>query len=219
MFDRITPHFIWGANSYGLVHHHSHFLDAGRVCWCRPFVRTGKDLEILILRHQLDILERKQKTPGKPDQVEKMTLAVLTDKLKQTTNRSTRQLRATLRIFQHATVLKWLRFLYGGNTMAKDAVCVLLHRIGNKACSFGRHYNQPRFKNAKCWEASSTIIIVSKQVLRFTCTDTFQNWTHVSLSWVVSGYFRLGLMSLQADFVAWSTRFREELADHEHQIF
>jgi len=37
-----------------------------------------KDLEILILRHQLDIVERKQKTPVKPDQVEIMTLAVLT---------------------------------------------------------------------------------------------------------------------------------------------
>ncbi len=56
-----------------------------------------KDLEILILRHQLDILERKQKTPIKPNPAEKMTLAVLTHKLKQITNRSTNQLRDTLR--------------------------------------------------------------------------------------------------------------------------
>ncbi len=70
-----------------------------------------KDLEILILRYQLDILERKQKTPIKPNQVEKMTLAVLTNKLKQITNRSTNQLRNTLRIFQPATVLKWHREL------------------------------------------------------------------------------------------------------------
>jgi hypothetical protein len=70
-----------------------------------------KDLEILILRHQLDILERKQKTPIKPNQAEKMTLAVLTNKLKQITNRSTNQLRNTLRIFQPATVLKWHREL------------------------------------------------------------------------------------------------------------
>ncbi len=70
-----------------------------------------KDLEILILRHQLDILERKQKTPIKPNQAEKMTLAVLTNKLKQITNRATRQLRNTLRIFQPTTVLKWHREL------------------------------------------------------------------------------------------------------------
>jgi len=70
-----------------------------------------KDLEILILRHQLDILERKQKTPIKPNNTEKMTLAVLTNKLKQITNRSTNQLRNTLRIFQPATVLKCHRKL------------------------------------------------------------------------------------------------------------
>jgi hypothetical protein len=70
-----------------------------------------KDLEILILRHQLDILERKQKIPINPNPAEKMTLAVLTHKLKQITNRSTNQLRDTLRIFQPVTVLKWHREL------------------------------------------------------------------------------------------------------------
>jgi hypothetical protein len=44
-----------------------------------------KDLEILILRHQLDILERKQKISIKPNHAEKMTLAALTNKLKQIT--------------------------------------------------------------------------------------------------------------------------------------
>ena len=70
-----------------------------------------KDLEILILRHQLDIVERKQKTPIKPNKAEKMTLAVLTNKLKQIANRSTNQLRNTLCIFQPATVLNWHREL------------------------------------------------------------------------------------------------------------
>jgi transposase len=70
-----------------------------------------KDLEILILRHQLDILERRQKTPIKPNRAEKMTLAILTNKLKHLTNRSTHQLRDTLQIFQPATVLKWHRQL------------------------------------------------------------------------------------------------------------
>jgi hypothetical protein len=47
-----------------------------------------KDLEILILRHQLDILERRQKTPIKPNRAEKLTLAILTNKLKLISNRS-----------------------------------------------------------------------------------------------------------------------------------
>jgi len=46
-----------------------------------------KDLEILILRHQLDILERKQTSPIKPSKSEKVTLAVLTNKLKKLGNR------------------------------------------------------------------------------------------------------------------------------------
>lgn len=81
------------------------FISIGRLS------EREKDLEILILRHQLNILERKQKTPIKPSHAEKMTLAVLANKLKQITNRSTNQLRDTLRIFQPATVLKWHREL------------------------------------------------------------------------------------------------------------
>ena len=163
-----------------------------------------KDLEILILRHQLDIVERKQTTPIKPNQVEKMTLAVLSNKLKLITNRSTYQLRNTLRIFQPATVLKWHRELVrrkrttvhknkggrpkisqemedlivrlanenrrwgygkiGGELLKlgfkvsqttirnvlnrhgiKNALRVLLHRIGDKARSFSRRHHQPRF--------------------------------------------------------------------------
>ena len=41
-----------------------------------------KDLEILILRHQLDILERKRTKPIKPARAEKLTLTVLTNKFK-----------------------------------------------------------------------------------------------------------------------------------------
>jgi len=70
-----------------------------------------KDLEILILRHQLDILERKQTHPIRTSKAEKLTLAVLTDKLKTMSNRSASQLRNVLRIFQPETVLKWHREL------------------------------------------------------------------------------------------------------------
>ena len=41
---------------------------------------TDKDLEILILRQQLGILQRKQDKPIKPNRAEKLTLAVLSAK-------------------------------------------------------------------------------------------------------------------------------------------
>jgi putative transposase len=70
-----------------------------------------KDLEILILRHQLDILERKRTQPIKISKAEKLTLAVLTNKLKTVSNRPASQLRNFLRILQPETVLKWHREL------------------------------------------------------------------------------------------------------------
>jgi putative transposase len=70
-----------------------------------------KDLEILILRHQLDILERKQTNPIKPSKVEKLMLAVLTKKLKTVKRRSSSQLRNIIRVFQPETILKWRREL------------------------------------------------------------------------------------------------------------
>ena len=46
-----------------------------------------KYLEILILRHQLAILERRLEKPVKPERAEKLTLATLVAKLKPVTNR------------------------------------------------------------------------------------------------------------------------------------
>lgn len=70
-----------------------------------------KDLEILILRHQLDILERKRTEPFKPSKAQKLTLTVLTNKLKRVKKCSANQLRDIIRIFQPETVLKWHREL------------------------------------------------------------------------------------------------------------
>ncbi len=70
-----------------------------------------KDLEILLLRHQLSILERKCNKQVRPSRAEKLTLAVLANMLKQTTNRTARQLRGIIRIFQPETVLRWHREL------------------------------------------------------------------------------------------------------------
>ena len=68
-----------------------------------------KDLEILILRHQLVILERKQKQRIMPNRAEKLFLAVLTARLKTVANRPASQLRGVIRIFQPETVLRWHR--------------------------------------------------------------------------------------------------------------
>jgi hypothetical protein len=70
-----------------------------------------KDLEILVLRQQLAILQRKQEKPVKPNRAEKMMLAVLTTKLKEVTQRPVGHLRGIIRIFQPETVLGWHREL------------------------------------------------------------------------------------------------------------
>ena len=70
-----------------------------------------KDLEILILRQQLAILQRKQEKLVKTNRTEKMMLALLTAKPKAVTRWSTGQLRSILRIVQPETVLGWHRDL------------------------------------------------------------------------------------------------------------
>ena len=69
-----------------------------------------KDLENLILRQLLSILQRKQKHPVKPNKIEKLTLAVLTNKLKRATHQTANQLRDVIRIFELETVLRWQSF-------------------------------------------------------------------------------------------------------------
>ena len=70
-----------------------------------------KNLEIVMLRHQLNVMTRLQSKPVKPNRAEKMTLAVLTKKLKQSSRRSTHQLRDVIRMVSPETVLRWHREL------------------------------------------------------------------------------------------------------------
>jgi putative transposase len=70
-----------------------------------------KDLEILILRQQLNILQRKHDHTIKPDCVEKLILSVLAARLKLISGQSTTRLRRIIRIFQPETVLRWHREL------------------------------------------------------------------------------------------------------------
>ena len=67
---------------------------------------NDKDLEIIILRHQLDVMVRKQKQPIRPNQAEKATLALLTAQLKKNTKRTIRQLGDIIRIVRPETVIR-----------------------------------------------------------------------------------------------------------------
>jgi len=72
---------------------------------------NDKDLEIIILRHQLDVMVRKQNKPIKPNRAEKVTLALLTAQLKKNTNLTIRQFGDVIRIVRPETVIRWHRQL------------------------------------------------------------------------------------------------------------
>ncbi len=77
-------------------------LDVFVARWQTP----DKDLEILLLRQQLRVLERKLGQRARPSRCEKCLLAVLLVQLRQTTGRSRAQL-AKILIFTPQTVLNW----------------------------------------------------------------------------------------------------------------
>ncbi|MCO6453405.1 MAG: hypothetical protein J5I90_21665 [Caldilineales bacterium] len=73
--------------------------------------RDDKDLEILILRQQLDILARKQTHVVRPSHPDKWMLAVLAASLKRRSRLTTSQLGRVTRIFKPETVIGWHREL------------------------------------------------------------------------------------------------------------
>ena len=77
--------------------------------WVRigQLTEQEKDLEILLLRQQLGIAQRKLNKPVRSSRVERLTVTVVTTKLKSATDRTTAQLRQAIRIFQPETVLRW----------------------------------------------------------------------------------------------------------------
>src|SRR5260370_37935405 len=70
-----------------------------------------KDLEILLLRRQLEIVDRARGKPLRVSRAEKLTLAVLAAQLKFVTGWPVKQFGKVLRIFQPETVFKWHREL------------------------------------------------------------------------------------------------------------
>ena len=72
---------------------------------------SDKDLEIIVLRYQLGIAERKMQKPVRANQAERMTLAVLAGKLKKQSGRPANQFKHMIRLVQPETVFRWHRDL------------------------------------------------------------------------------------------------------------
>src|SRR5262249_54142480 len=99
-----------------------------------------KDLELLLLRHQLVILEQPATRPQRVSRAEKLTLTVIAIKLKAIKSRSMRQWRDLIRIIQPETLFKWHRELVrrkwtfrhperGGRPRTKDVLEALIVRF------------------------------------------------------------------------------------------
>jgi putative transposase len=72
---------------------------------------SDKELEILLLRRQLAIFERRQRQPMRLTRGEKLTRVVLAVRLKATTGRTVKQLGGVIRIVKPKTVFGWHREL------------------------------------------------------------------------------------------------------------
>jgi hypothetical protein len=72
---------------------------------------SDKDLEILILRQQVRILQRKVKTPPRISDPERMIFAILSSKFSQSKKDASQQLHQVMLIFKPDTVLRWHREL------------------------------------------------------------------------------------------------------------
>jgi hypothetical protein len=73
--------------------------------------KSDKDLEILILRQQVRILQRKTKTPPRISDSERMILATLLDKYCSFKDGARQHLNQVMMIFKPDTVLRWHREL------------------------------------------------------------------------------------------------------------
>ena len=93
---------------YALAQLFSTFLELMRVV---RLSTDEKDLEILILRQQLDVMVRKNAQVIRPSRSERWSLAVLAAALKRRGRLTTSQLRNAIRIVKPETVINWHRQL------------------------------------------------------------------------------------------------------------
>jgi putative transposase len=73
----------------------------------RTLADQEKDLQILLLRQQIRILQRTHHQPKRITRVEKALLAILTDRLKRVAGLTVERLRDVMLIFQPKTILRW----------------------------------------------------------------------------------------------------------------
>ncbi len=79
--------------------------------WLTRRAERDKDIEILLLRQQLGILQRKHAHPPRISRWEKLTLLVLVGKLTALTNNARARLAQVVFLFKPETLLKWHREL------------------------------------------------------------------------------------------------------------
>jgi hypothetical protein len=89
---------------WSLMHILTFFLDLFTAMSIKD---SNKDLEIIILRQQVRILQRKVKTPPRISDPERMILATLTNQLYQFSEDARQNLHQVLLIFKPDTVLGW----------------------------------------------------------------------------------------------------------------
>ena len=92
---------------FALCHLFSCLVD---LCTVRRLTDAQKDIQILLLRQQLRVLQRKARQPKRFSHLEKTLLAVLVAKLRRTTSDFHAQVQPVL-IFRPDTVLRWHREL------------------------------------------------------------------------------------------------------------
>jgi hypothetical protein len=94
--------------SWSLMQILTFFLDIFTILGVKNW---DKDLEIIVLRQQVRILQRKVKSPPVISDPERIILAILTDKLNQSTRDARRRLDQVMMVFKPDTVLGWHREL------------------------------------------------------------------------------------------------------------
>ena len=93
---------------WSLMHILTLFLDIIAVL---GVTNGDKNLEIIILRQQVRILQRKVKSPPRISDPERIILATLTDKFSHSTKDARHHLYQVMLIFKPDTVLRWHREL------------------------------------------------------------------------------------------------------------
>lgn len=112
-----------------IAHVFSFLLD---LIWVGRRAEQDKDVEILLLRQQLRILQRKQPRPPRISRWEKLTLVVLARKLTGLTTSARSRLSQVVLLFKPDTLLKWHRELVRRKWTFMSATRGRIQRVSGK---------------------------------------------------------------------------------------